>query len=105
MFSIISQVHECEFLYSPTVFFYPVTSTSGLMVAGPEGEGVYGKVSSRPRGFEKGHKTWCHLPVPLAQVLSVELTIHLMLKPNPTSVLMILLILFFLNCKQSQPSL
>lgn len=65
------------------------------MVAGPKGEGVYGKLGSRAREFEKGRKTWWHLPGALTEVLSVEPMIHFMLKANPTPVLMALLTFFF----------
>lgn len=102
MFSIISQVHECEFLYSLTIFLTQCHPPFGLMVAGPKGDSLYGKVCSRDGEF----KTWGHLPRPLTQDLSVEPPIHFMLKPNPTLVLMILLTgFFFPNCKLFQPNL
>lgn len=77
----------------PHHFSYPVNPPLGLMVAGPKGDSVCGEVCSRDGEF----KTWGHLPGPFTQDLSVEPAIQLMLKPNPTPGLMVLLTgIFFL---------
>lgn len=93
MFSIISQVHECEFLYSLTAS-YPVTFPSWVDGGWPKRRSGIWKSGSQSQRIREGTQDPVAPSEALTQVFSVEPMIHFMLTPDPTPVLMILLTSF-----------